>query len=263
MKLNEFVALMERIAPPQLAIADDNVGLLVGPDHDEVRHVLVALDLTVRVAHEAAAIGADLVLTHHPQFFRGVKRMLPDHPDTAAAYALIRHGIGHYAAHTNFDAAIGGVNDVLTALLDLCDIVPLPPENLGRVGSLKTPLRLAEFAKIAQKKLGDNVRFCGDPDARVSLVAVVGGGGDSELESVKNAGADTFVTGEIRHHRALAAAVLGINVVTAGHYETEHAAMPPLIARLQSESNDVQYSLAHSEASPFCSGFTGRQEGNP
>lgn len=263
MKLNEFVDMMERIAPPQLAVAEDNVGLLIGPDHTEVRRVLVALDLTVRVAAEAAEIGADLVLTHHPQFFRGIKRILPDHPDTAAAYALIRHGIGHYAAHTNFDAAAGGVNDVLAELLGLSDVVPLPPENLGRVGALNPPLRLAEFAEIAQKKLGDDVRFCGDPDARVGLVAVVGGGGDSELESVKDAGADTFVTGEIRYHRALAAAVLGINVVTAGHYETEHAALSPLIARLQRESNDVQYSLAHSEASPFCSGFTGRQEGNP
>ena len=127
MKLNEFVALMERIAPPQLAIAEDNIGLLIGPDHDEVRRVLVALDLTVRVASEAAAIGADLVLTHHPQFFQGVKRMLPDHPDSAAAYALIRHGIGHYAAHTNYDAAPGGVNDVLAELFGLTGIAPLPP----------------------------------------------------------------------------------------------------------------------------------------
>ena len=99
MKLHDFCERMEHIAPKSLALDFDNVGLLITPEHDEIKKVLVALDLTVPVAEESIRGGYDLVLTHHPIFWDPVKAISKDDPDTAAAYRLIRHGISAESAY--------------------------------------------------------------------------------------------------------------------------------------------------------------------
>ena len=239
MLLNDFVAAMERIAPPELAMDFDNVGLLVSPATEEIRRVLVALDCSVAVAQEAARLKVDLVLTHHPVMLFGVKRMLRDHPDTAAVYRLIQS-----------DAAEHGVNDALAERLELIDVRPLPPENLGRIGRLREPVTLKEFAAKTERALSCTALATGEPEATVRTVALVGGSGGSDVAAAAAAGADVFVTGECKHHEALAAAVLGMNVLTCGHYETERVVLPALIARLQALQNDVQYYVTLAEASP-------------
>lgn len=251
MKLNAFCDLMESIAPKALAMSFDNVGLLVEPDHDEIRKILVALDLTAPVAQEAINGGYDLVLTHHPIFFEPVKSVSPTRNETAAAYLLIRHGIGHYAAHTNLDAADGGVNDVLAELLALKDVQKLPPEDLGRTGSLSSPVPFRSFAALCNQKLNTRGRFVGDPDRFVKTVAVIGGAGGSDTEFAANAGCDVFVTGEMKHHEALLAEHLGLCCCVMGHYETEFPVLEPLISRLQSDKNDVQYDLTHTGCAPL------------
>lgn len=249
MKLADFILQMEAIAPKELAMDFDNVGLLIGPDHDEIHKVLVALDCTLAVADEAIAWGADIVLTHHPLFFREIKRFLPDLPDTAAAYRLVRHGIGMFAAHTNLDAAQGGVNDCLGAILNIENTKSFGDDGIGRVGDLcgGTPNTLLNFARHVEAVLHTTARFVGDADAPVNCVAVLGGGGGGEIDDAKAAGADTFITGEIKHNQALDAQFIGLNVIEAGHYETEKIVLLPLIERLQQLNDDVQYRLAYSD----------------
>ncbi len=251
MKLKAFLAKMESIAPASLALDFDNVGLLIGPDHDEIKKVLVALDLNVHVAKEAIEGGYDLVLTHHPIFWDPVKSITPDCVETAAAYLLIRHGIGHFAAHTNLDACQGGVNDVLADLLGLHNVRPLPPEDLGRIGTLPAPMSFRSFDALCESKLMTVGRFVGDPDALVHTVAVIGGAGGGDVKAVKDAGCDTFVTGEMKHDQALSAQYLGLHCCVMGHYETEYPVLKPLITRLQSDENDVQYDLTHSGCAPM------------
>lgn len=251
MKLNEFCDLMESIAPKSLAMDFDNVGLLIEPDHDSVEKVLVALDLTLPVAEEAIAGGFDLVLTHHPIFWEPVKSFSAHDPETAAAYALIRHGIGHFAAHTNLDAAAGGVNDVLAELLMLTDVRPLPPENLGRVGKLKTPIPFSSFASLCETALHVKGRFVGDPDRVIETVGVIGGSGGGDVPFVCDAGCDAFVTGEMKHSQALTAQHLGLHCCVMGHYETEFPVLKPLITRLQNANHDVQYKLTYAGAAPL------------
>lgn len=247
MKLKEFIRIMEEIAPPELALPEDNIGLLVGPDHDEIKSVLVALDCTPVTAKEAADIGADLLVTHHPVFMRGIKRLLPDDPETAGAYILARHGIGLYAAHTNLDTAAGGVNDALAAALGIRDAEPIGAERMGRVGFLEKPVTLDAFAALVAKSLGAAVRVCGDGGRLVSRVAVLGGGGGEDIRVALLAGADAYVTGECKHRQALFAGVWGIPVIEAGHYETERVALLPLIKRLQELAPGVQYNLTRCE----------------
>lgn len=247
MKLNDFIAAMETIAPKELACPWDNPGLLIGTEKTEITRVLVALDCSVQTAKEAIEWGADLLLTHHPIFFGGVKRIAPDDPDTAGAYMLIRNGVGLFAAHTNLDSADGGVNDCLAETLELQNVEKLPPDEMGRIGRLSSPMPFIDFARSTEQKLCTRVRVTGNDNASVQRIALVGGSAADELFAAKAAGADVFITGEMKHHLAIQADAMGLCIVEAGHYETEKVVLQPLISRLQALTNDVQYRLTCSE----------------
>ncbi len=253
MRLDALLPVLEQIAPPQLAEAWDNVGLLIEPEDVDITRILVALDCTVDVAREAREAGAQLVLTHHPLFFAPVRRILHSAPDTAAAYALVRSGIGLYAMHTNLDCAVGGVNDALASKLGLLEVRSLSdPEQpllacetpgLGRIGVLPEEMTLSNFASDAAKRLDAVVRMCGNGARAVRRVAVIGGSGGDYLRAAKQAGADVLVTGEVRHHQALEAQLLDLCVVEAGHHETEVVVLGPLIAGLQAALEKIQYKV--------------------
>ena len=251
MKLKSFLNSMDSIAPASLALPYDNVGLLIGPDHDEIRKVLVALDLSMDTASEAVRIGADLVLTHHPVMFQAVRRILSDDPETSAVYMLIRHGIGHFAAHTNLDAANGGVNDCLCRIADLRDVSVTGPENITRVGVLPERKTLGELARSLSGKLGGNLCMIGDPEKIVRKGAVCSGSGNGQYPTVSACEADFFLTGEIKHSEAILYLNSGIGVLAGGHYETEIVVLPYLISRLQEECIDVEFLLTRSESAPF------------
>ncbi len=250
MKLSDFTASMERIAPRDLALEFDNPGLLIEPDHEEIVNVLVALDCTKAVAEEAVIWGADLVLTHHPLFFHPVKHMAYSDPATVAACMLIRNGIGLFAAHTNLDAARGGVNDTLCEMFGIRDAIPFD-EGVGRVGVLKTPESLANFAKRVETQLKTYVNLTGDLEGLVTRVAVMGGSGGDSIALAKAQGADVLLTGEVKHSDAIDAQTLGVSLIVAGHYESEVAVLEPLIKRLQNDCFGVQYHLSRADGSPF------------
>ena len=250
MKIHEFTAVMERIAPKELALEFDNPGLLIEPDHTEINRVLVALDCTKTVAEEAAAWGADLVLTHHPLFFHPVKRLAYSDPATAAACVLVRNGIGLFAAHTNLDAAHGGVNDTLCTLFGIREAIPFY-EGIGRVGSLKEPETIENFTKRVETILHARVAVSGAPERVISRVAVMGGSGGSSVIHAAEQGADLLLTGELSHSDALSAQTLGLSLIVAGHYETEVVALEPLMKRLQNDCFGVQYQLSRTGGSPF------------
>ena len=250
MKISEFTAAMEQIAPRDLALEFDNPGLLIEPDHEEITHVLVALDCTTAVAKEAVELGVDLVLTHHPLFFHPVKHMTYSDPVTSAACMLLRHGIGLFSAHTNLDAAHGGVNDTLCTLFGIRDAIPFD-EGVGRVGVLKAPETLASFASRAETILNTRVQLLGNLESMVSRVAVMGGSGGDSIALAAAQNADVLLTGEVKHSDAIDAMTRGISLVVAGHYETETIVLEPLIKRLQNDCFGVQYNLSRSDGSPF------------
>lgn len=251
MELESFCAIMETIAPRALALDFDNVGLLVEPDHREIRKVLLALDCTAVTAREAIALGADLLLTHHPQFFHGVKSIGYSSPITGAAALLLRHGVGHFAAHTNLDAATGGVNDALAALLDLRDVTPLAPENIGRVGQLPEPMELSALFQKCNRLFHSHGGYAGDPERLVSRVAVLGGAGGGDMEAAQAAGAEAFLTGEAKHNQILEARERDLPLILCGHYETERVVLKSLRDRLQILAPDVQYTITLREKAPL------------
>lgn len=212
--LAEVVAALDRRYPPQTREEWDAVGLVAGDPAEPVRKVLFAVDPVAAVVGEALEWGADLLVTHHPLLLRAVHRVAADTFKGAVVHRLIRGGVGLYVAHTNADAAPGGVADALARLLGVVELRPLVPAGaggaapgtgIGRVGRLPAPMTLGELARRAAQVLPateQGVRVAGDLDAPVSTVAVLGGAGDSLFEAVRRSGADVYVTADLRHHPA-------------------------------------------------------------
>jgi dinuclear metal center YbgI/SA1388 family protein len=209
--LADVVRVLERRYPPATAEQWDAVGLVVGDPADEVRRVLFAVDPVAAVVDEAVAWGADLLITHHPLLLRGVHSVAASTYKGALVHRMIRGGVALYAAHTNADAAVGGVADALAAAIGLAGTTPLVAASeggetgIGRVGTLRTPTTLRDFAtqvSAAVPATEQGVRFAGDPDGLVERVAVVGGSGDSLFDAVRAAKVDAYVTADLRHHPA-------------------------------------------------------------
>lgn len=212
MTVKTIYDFINSLAPFATAEEWDNPGLLVGNPRQEVGRVLVALDATDGALDTARAVGADLIITHHPVIFAPLKRLSAD----SIPYRLAQEGIALVAAHTNLDKAQGGVNDTLAAVLGLTDVT-VAEDGYTRIGTLPVEMTAKEFATHVAKHLDTAVRYAGDGSVRT--VAVCGGGGGDFIGDCIGL-ADAYVTGEVKHHEWLATAN-SINVIEAGHYATE------------------------------------------
>lgn len=250
MLLKDFLNAMESIAPRELALEFDNPGLIVGTEAERIDRVLVALDCTNAVVREAKEKGCGLVLTHHPLLFRAVKRIAPDDPVTSPVYNLIRNGIGMFAAHTNLDSAEGGVNTELCRVLGIMNERPVPPENLCRVGELESPAPFSQIIKLVEERLHTKVRAAG-PERPIRRIMVCGGSGGSEYPAAAECGAELLITGECRHNEAIEAIHSGLNVIAAGHYETERIVLAPLVRKLREANLGAEFIISEVEETPL------------
>lgn len=225
MTVQEFYRFFENKFPRTLSAEWDNDGLACAPDPSrEVKRVLVALDATSDVVARAVEGGFDLLLTHHPLLFRGIKALVPVGAVPTKLLKLALGGVAAMSFHTRLDAVTGGVNDILAERLGLSDVTPFAPEGevpCGRIGMLAKPMTAEDFARHAKEVLGaPAVVLAGQ--GTVQKIAVCGGEGADFLSSARAAGADLFLSGRIGYHRMLDAPEEGILTVEAGHYATEY-----------------------------------------
>ncbi len=237
MKLEALLASIRRIAPEDSAIEGDPVGLLVEPSLDDVRSVVVCLDVTPYVVQVAQMEGAQLIISHHPLIYHPLKSLTKSNPIGAGVLALARQGMGIYAAHTNWDTADGGINDTLAAQIGVTDIKRLgstPMARMGRFGVLPRALAPDVFVGEVLDKLGckgtsglrENIPINGA--LSIKTVAVCGGAGAELVDEAIKVGADAFVTADVRHHEFIDAAARGILLIDAGHEATEMPGMQKL-----------------------------------
>ncbi|MCI9157338.1 MAG: Nif3-like dinuclear metal center hexameric protein [Lawsonibacter sp.] len=252
--VRDVYQFIDKIAPFNTQEGFDNAGFLVGRGEREVTKILVALDITLEVAREAARWGAELVVAHHPVIFHPVKSVTDETPVGQVLLELAEHKIAAVCAHTNLDAALGGVNDCLAQALELTDIGQLcqagvdgegRPYGIGRTGIVHRPgLSAKEYAAFVKGKLGaSSVRFV-DGGKPVSRVAVGGGACGSMLEDAIAQGCDTFVTADLKYNNFLDARALGLTLLDAGHFATENVACAPLVRRLAEAFQDVEVRLS-------------------
>ena len=225
MTVRELYAFLEERIPRSLSCEWDNDGLMVcANDKAEVRRVLVALDITAAVAEHAIKEGYDLVVSHHPLIFHPLKSVAVGETIANKVIRLLTSGVSAMSFHTRLDAVEGGVNDVLANAIGLCDIIPFGKngEEMGRIGNLAAPMSLREFAELVKASTGARQVQISDGGKPVSRVAVLGGGGAGESGAAAAAGADTYLTGDLRHDQLTEAPERGMNLVQGGHFFTEN-----------------------------------------
>ncbi len=256
MTVQTILDYLNTLAPAAMKYEWDNVGLLCGRRDQEVKKVLVALDPFENVCREAIAMGADMILTHHPLIFRAPKTVTTDDTVGRCILLLAANGISAVNAHTNLDCAPDGVNDVLAQTLGLTDIyVPHPlgtdaegrPYGLLRAGLVEEQ-PLEQFLAHVKEKLGTPVlRYVngGKPACRV---AVGGGACGDEYGAALAAGCDTLVTADVKYNHFRDAYDLGINLIDAGHFYTENPVMKPLAEKLQARFPEIEVCLSCTHA---------------
>ncbi|GAA1377476.1 Nif3-like dinuclear metal center hexameric protein [Catellatospora chokoriensis] len=253
-----FTELLDSEFPPRWAEPWDRVGLVTGRPEQPVTRVLAVVDVLPATVAEALDTGADMIIAHHPLLLRGVSSVAATTYPGRIVHDLIGNGVALYVAHTNADVAKPGVSDALADLLGLTDTRPLRAtedgRGHGRVGRLPAPLTLGEFAHLAAAALpvaSWGVRVAGDPARPVATVAVCGGSGDEFIPDAVAAGADVYLTGDLKHHRvADLLAAGGPALVDAGHYATERPWLTPLAAWLRTASG-LETIVSDTTTDPF------------
>ena len=231
---------IDSFAPFEKSMEFDNTGILIGDENCEVKTVLVALDITGKVIDEALALNAQLIVTHHPVIFGGMKSVTAD----TMQYKLIKSGISVISAHTNLDLASPfGVNTVFAEALELDDYYFQNDKDPIVIGKLKNEMTSDSFADFVKAKLNcthtrTNAKTM---SKKVKTVAVGGGTCGEYVGLVASLGIDAFVTGEMKHHEFLYADEHNLLAFDVGHFYSENIVVKPLAKKLSDYFTDVEF----------------------
>ncbi len=238
LKCNQIIKVLNSIAPQSLACEWDNVGLLIGDYEQEVKKIIVALELTDEVAEYAVLEQADMIVTHHPMLFSAVKKITSDTPNGRRILTLIKNNICYYAMHTNFDAAPNGMASLAAAKLGLNNIEILDDQvsyidetgnecvgGIGRIGQMEHTMTLERFCEFVKQTFGNKILtvYASKEQMKrpIHTVSIVPGSGKDYITASIQKGADVLITGDMGHHSGWDAMEEGLCVIDAGHYRTE------------------------------------------
>ena len=192
---NYLEVVLEQLAPSRLNMGNDPIGRCSGSSHLAITKIGVALDATAAVISECVAQGINVLVTHHPLIYSPITRLDENagFPESAVI-AAIKAGVSVLSAHTNWDCAEGGINDVLANLLDLTDCHPIEltpgtdgdQTGIGRVGRLRSPMMESDFLSLVEERLQVSVRCSERSDRMIPTVAGCGGAVEILYASIQN-----------------------------------------------------------------------------
>ena len=254
MKVKEIISAIEEFAPLSIQEGWDNSGLCVGSPEDEVTSVLLALDCTPELVDEAVSCGADMIVTHHPLIFKGLKKISVEDQVGEAVVKAIRAGISIYAAHTSADKVLAGVSGAMAARLGLKNVRILDEDGegtgLGTIGDFDSPMTAEEAVNFVKERFSLKVMRTSRPvEGLVSRVAMCGGSGSSLINAAKAAGADLYISGDISYHNFFTEK--DFMIMDIGHYESEI------------EIVDILFSLIKKKFPTFAVRITQNVNSNP
>lgn len=237
MKLNDLIIEIEKKYPKFLAESWDNVGLMLGDYDQEIHKVLVSLEANEAVIDEAIALGANLIITHHPFFFSKMNQITSDTVKGRLTLKAVKHEIAIYSMHTNYDIAFDGMNDALIRKLGFeaeeyylkptCEEWYLKGHDgkapgLLRCFTLKEAMNLHTLSTFLKTSLNmEHIRYVGDGNKTIKKVAVITGAAAEYYKDAKSVGADVLITGDLKYHIAQDALDFHMCVIDCGHFETE------------------------------------------
>lgn len=260
MLCRDIIEIIEKDYPASCALDWDNVGLLVGSPEKEVKRVYVALDAVDEVIEAAVKAGADMLVTHHPLIFSGMRKIRSDEFIGKRVIRLIREDIAYYAMHTNYDVMgmaelsgrVMGLQD--SQVLELtCPEGPIDgkPQGIGRVADLQEPVSLEECCRQVKERFDLTcVKVFGDLKGLVKRVAISPGSGKSMIGAALQARADVLITGDIDHHTGIDAVAQGLAIIDGGHYGIEQIFIRDMEEFFQDRIPEIRVATAPS-CQPF------------
>lgn len=263
MRLADVVDALEELAPTRLAESWDNVGLLLGDAEDRIARVFFAIDYTAEVAREAEEVGAKLVVAYHPPIFEPLP--LKGLSSSSLIVQAIKRGVALYSPHTALDVVEGGTNDMLADVVEMVERAPLrvrtypgdagtrmAPAGIGRIGTLASPTPRSELVARIKAGLGlEHVLVAGPEEGTAWRVAVSAGSAGDLYQDAIAGGAEVYVTGEMRHHDALACAAAGMTVVAVLHSNSERKALRGYAERFAVRAGGLLITISRSDRDPF------------
>ncbi len=266
MKVKDVVRTLERFAPLPLQESYDNAGLQIGlTEEQDVSGVLLCLDVTEDILYEAIETGCNMVVSHHPLYFRPIRQIASDSMVGRCTQIAISQNIAVYSAHTNLDNVEGGVNFEIADRLGLQNVYFLKPMDRddggsGAIGELPETMKFEDFIKLLANTFKVEALMHNDchcnwyPLYGIKKVAVCGGAGDFLLEEAIKQGAQAFITGEMGYHRYFGHEK-DLLIAVLGHYQSEqftidllehilHYSMPTLrVLKTEGTTNPIFYEL--------------------
>jgi len=263
--VDSICQMLARIAPLRLAESWDNVGLLVGDRARSIERVMTCLTISPNVVDEAIDGNVDLIVVHHPLPFKSLQRITTDTIAGSMLLRLISSNIAIYSAHTAFDSATDGINQMWADRLGLQSVKPRlitdeeSGDGAGRYGRLaepttrlSDPTTLGQLVNQAAATVGaTSPRQVGDSNSPVTKVALACGSGGSFLAAAKRTGCDAMITGEATFHTCLEAESMGIGLGLLGHYWSERFAMEQLAEKLSVEFDELTIWPSRDEHDPI------------
>lgn len=270
--LTDLIALMERLAPPSLAEDWDNCGLQIGSGDWLIRSIWVALDPLPTVVQAASDSGVDLLITHHPLFFRPLKRVDLGTSLGRILETAVKSHTAIYSAHTNLDSTYDGINDVLADMIGIQEARAMVPAKdameidgvvrdgktigLGRIGDLDQPISAMHLFENLKKRFNlKNIRLAGRIGGTIRRVAVCSGAGSSLIDRFLKSDAELFITGDLRYHDARTVEEAGKVILDLGHFASEHIIVDTLAKKLNKTCRDKGWTLTVDPCTLECDPF--------
>ncbi len=249
--VKDILAFMDVIAPMKNLHKGDNSGLIVGDGNSPVTKILFSLDITCEAVREAAEIGAEVIISHHPVIYHPLYNLNEKDP----ACLALKNNISCICFHSPLDMADGGINDIIFDMLEpdlklkkISWFEPIHPDGRGYgfICSAKNELMPDELAKLLKKIFKCTVLRFTNSGKPIKKLAFCSGGGGSDLPLAIENNADAYITGDVKHDTWITARNNGIALYDCGHFHTEDIVIPYLIKRFSEEFSGLE--LVHAKA---------------
>lgn len=243
-QISEIKNFMESWAKDDYQLSWDNSGSQI-EFKDYTESVVLALDLSDKVIDKAIKMNSKLIITHHPMFFSGEKRIIEGTYRGDNIIKLIKNNISVFSYHTSMDIASDGVNDTLFEKLNLVNKKNFTLEEekeMGLVGEFEKTYSLEELLEFLEEKLDvKKIKVYGRDKIDIKKLAILGGSGADFISAAKNLGVDAYITGDIKYHDGQRAYEEGIILIDVGHFYSEKIILPKIKKRLSEKFSDLNF----------------------
>lgn len=255
--VRDIAKVIEHYAPKALQEDYDNAGLQVGNPDMEISGVLLCLDVTEEILQEAIERSCNLIVSHHPLIFRGLKSLTGNDAIQRIVIDAILNNVAIYAAHTNLDAAHEGVSFEIGHILGMSDMTVLDPKpgdettGIGVIGNLNPTPKLEFLRRLKEKFNVRALKYSShSPMLVIKRLAVCGGAGAYLIRKAIEEGADAIVTGDVKYHDF---ASFGDDILIAdiGHYESEMCSRKIFSRIIRDSFPDSVVYFSEKESSPI------------